>query len=298
MMANRLAVGIVRAGRAAVFVVGLSVILALVFGVATTAVGATGGNFVLGKANMATTASKLTASVAGPALTLVNNSTEAAATALNISVAEGKAPIKVNASAGTATNLSADKIDGKDSSEFAAGVNGKATDADHADRADSAASAQSAANAQNADTLDGKDSAQFAQTGGFKAASVLDEGGALPKEGTFTSNGGTLLISAAGSGFRASGNTTTDSGLIGMRIFVDGQHRDYAYTYTNGADSHKAFVNDYLVVTNLAAGTHTIRLENWRADQFCGTASENNFDACTTTDSGDNFSVSVLEIPK
>ncbi len=164
--------------------------------------------------------------------------------------------------------------------------------AGHAEQADTAT------NVGDADTLDGKDSAQFAQTGGFKAASVLDEGGGLPKEGTFTSNGGTLLISAAGSGFRASGNTTTDSGLIGMRIIVDGQLRDYAWTYTNGADSHKAFVNDYLVVTNLAAGTHTIKLESWRADQFCGTASENNFDACTTTDSGDNFSVSVLEIPK
>ena len=30
----------------------------------------------------------------------------------------GKAPIKVNATAGTATNLSADKLDGKDSTEF------------------------------------------------------------------------------------------------------------------------------------------------------------------------------------
>ena len=68
-------------------VVGLAIMLALVFGAATTAMGATGGNFILGKANVATTVSKLTASIAGPALTLVNNSTGTAATALNISVA-------------------------------------------------------------------------------------------------------------------------------------------------------------------------------------------------------------------
>ena len=33
--------------------VGLAVILALLFGVATTALGATGGNFILGQANVA-----------------------------------------------------------------------------------------------------------------------------------------------------------------------------------------------------------------------------------------------------
>ncbi len=105
--------------RATTTVVGLAIMLALVFGVATTAIGATGGNFILGKANGATTVSKLTANIAGPALTLVNQSTEAAATALNINVASGKAPLKVNAAAGTATNLSADELDGKSSEQFA-----------------------------------------------------------------------------------------------------------------------------------------------------------------------------------
>jgi hypothetical protein len=106
-------------GRTAATVFGLALVMALVFGVATTAIGATGGKFILGKANGATTVSKLTASVAGPALVLVNNSTAAAATALNISVASGKAPLKVNAAAGTATGLSADELDGRDSSQFA-----------------------------------------------------------------------------------------------------------------------------------------------------------------------------------
>ncbi len=108
-------------GRTASMVFGLALVMALVVGAASTAWSATGGNFILGKANGATTASKLTASIAEPALTLVNNSTAAAATALNISVASGKPPLKVNAAAGTATNLSADKLDGKNSGTYLPG---------------------------------------------------------------------------------------------------------------------------------------------------------------------------------
>ena len=61
-------------------VVGLAIMLALVFGVATTALSATGGNFILGKANSAAAVSKLTANIANPALQLVNTSTGVAAT--------------------------------------------------------------------------------------------------------------------------------------------------------------------------------------------------------------------------
>ncbi len=125
-------------GRATVFLVGLAVVLALVLGLASAALGTTGGNFILGKANGATTVSKLTANIAGPALNLVNNSTAAAATALNITVTSGKAPLKVNAAAGKATNLNSDKLDGKDSSQFL-GANGKAADANTLDGLDSTA---------------------------------------------------------------------------------------------------------------------------------------------------------------
>src|SRR5215210_7468657 len=129
--------------RSTSMVSGLALVLALILGVASVALSATGGNFILGKANEATTVSKLTASIAGPALTLVNQSTDTAATALNISVASGKAPLRVNAAAGTATNLSADEIDGKDSSEFYARGE-EVADSSHAARADTAASADSA----------------------------------------------------------------------------------------------------------------------------------------------------------
>ena len=96
-------------------VFSLALVLALILGVASAALSATGGNFILGEANEATTLSRLTATIAGPALTLVNQGTDAAATALNLNVASGKAPLRVNAAAGTATNLSADELDGKDS---------------------------------------------------------------------------------------------------------------------------------------------------------------------------------------
>lgn len=98
-------------GRATVFMVGLTVVLAVVLGVATTALAATGGNFLLGKAN--TAVSYLTANVAGPALRIINNSTASTATALNLSVASGRPPLTVNPSAGKATNLNADKVDGE-----------------------------------------------------------------------------------------------------------------------------------------------------------------------------------------
>lgn len=105
-------------GRATVFMVGLTVVLAVVLGVATTALAATGGNFLLGKmlgkSNAAGAVSKLTTNIAGPALRLINQSTASGATALSLNVASGKPPLTVNAAAGKATNLNADKVDGHD----------------------------------------------------------------------------------------------------------------------------------------------------------------------------------------
>jgi hypothetical protein len=162
-------------GRTASMVFGLALVLALILGVASAALSATGGNFVLGKANEATSVSKLTATIAGPALTLVNQSTDAAATALNINVASGKAPMRVNAAAGTATNLSADELDGKDSSGFYA-QGDKVTDSSHADLADSATSATSAA---DADTLDGKDSSAFQPSDPCPSGTLFHEGACI-----------------------------------------------------------------------------------------------------------------------
>ena len=117
-------------GRATVFLVGLAVILALVFGAATSAMGADGKPFLLGKRNVATLASKLINRGEGPALSL--------------RVGEGQPPLAVNSQARVA-NLNA------------------AT----AGRADSAANADNAANAQNADNaakLDGKPASDYVRS--------------------------------------------------------------------------------------------------------------------------------------
>jgi hypothetical protein len=58
------------AGRATVFLVGLAVIMAMVLGVASMALGANGKPFILGKMNTASAVSKLVKSGVGPALQL------------------------------------------------------------------------------------------------------------------------------------------------------------------------------------------------------------------------------------
>ncbi len=100
-------------------VVGLAIMLALMLGVATTALAGTGigATFNLGKTNAVNQVSKLAGSVAGPSLRVDNNSADASATALDLQVEPGKAPMKVN-SDGRVANLNADKLDGQDASAF------------------------------------------------------------------------------------------------------------------------------------------------------------------------------------
>ena len=104
-------------GRATTFMVGLAVIVALTVGVAGSAFGANGANFVLGKSNTVSAISTLVGSVAGPNLLLDNNSTDPSATALELQVEAGKAPMKVNSDAQVA-NLNSDKVDGLDASQL------------------------------------------------------------------------------------------------------------------------------------------------------------------------------------
>ncbi len=105
-------------GRTASMVFGLALVLALVLGVATTALSATGANLILGKFNAAEHPTSLVSTLSDaikPALSVNNKS---GGPALRLGVTREQAPIKVNAGAGTATNLSADKLDGKEASEL------------------------------------------------------------------------------------------------------------------------------------------------------------------------------------
>jgi len=124
------------------------VILALLFGVASTALGADGAPFLLGQENVASQVSRLVKNGPGPALKLI--------------VRDGQPPLAVSSS-GKVANLNSDQLDGKSEADFYA-AGSKVADSQHADEADSATSAQNATtadNAANADQLDNLDSTDF-----------------------------------------------------------------------------------------------------------------------------------------
>jgi hypothetical protein len=115
-------------GRATSAVVGLAIVLALVVGLTDAAFGANGQNFILGQLNKATAKTQLNGSVAGgPALQVANTRTEAGSRALQLGVANNNPPLVVNATAGTATNLSADKLDGKEPGQLPGSIASVAT---------------------------------------------------------------------------------------------------------------------------------------------------------------------------
>jgi hypothetical protein len=97
----------------------VTVVVALMLAMVTPALAATGGNFILGTANTATNPSgkatgitQLKATIANPAMKLINTSASAGATALNLTTASNKPPMTVN-SATKVDNLNADTVDGR-----------------------------------------------------------------------------------------------------------------------------------------------------------------------------------------
>ena len=140
-------------GKATTFMVGLAVILALTVGLASTALAGTGvgATFNLGKTNTVSAISKLVGSVAGPSLLLDNNSTGTGATALELQVEAGKAPMKVN-SATQVSNLNADQVDGLSGNQLAA-----------------AALGSDGTKAADSDKLDGKDATAFVANDTYRA---------------------------------------------------------------------------------------------------------------------------------
>jgi hypothetical protein len=124
--------------------------------------------------------STLVGNVAGTMLRVDNNSEEAGATALDLRVEPGKAPMKVNSATKVAL-LNADKVDGKDATAFYA-AGSKVADSSHADQADNATNAQ---NASNADTVDGKHASDF--------AAAYERTVVVSPTGTDTENGTALL---------------------------------------------------------------------------------------------------------
>ena len=114
----------------------------------------------------------------------------------------------------------------------------------------------------------------------FGAKEVINTNGALPKEGTYQKRrGGTLIVSAAGSGF-----SDTENKTIGMEVFVNGNKVGTAQVYTNEKLSHKAFVPAFAVVNKVPKGPVKIELKALNAD--------------TKTDQNDFFRVTVEEQPR
>jgi hypothetical protein len=77
-----------------------------------------GDPFKLGRTNTINKLTRLVGSVAGPMLMIDNNNADTNATALDLQVEPGKAPMTVSSGAATATNFSADKLDDRDSTDF------------------------------------------------------------------------------------------------------------------------------------------------------------------------------------
>lgn len=184
---KRVISGILWMARGTATMMGLAVMLALTVGLASTALAGTGigARFDLGKTNAVNAASRLIGSSDGPMLAITNQSdgtnTQRAAAppppgpspipepppavspapALGLAVQPGQPPLTVNPEAGTAKHLSADELDGRDSSSFARATGGKADYADRLDGKDSSQFLGVASKAFDSDRLDGRDSTAF-----------------------------------------------------------------------------------------------------------------------------------------
>ena len=112
----------------------------------------------------------------------------------------------------------------------------------------------------------------------WRATTVINAVGPIPLTNSFTSGGGTLVIFASGSGYASSAGVR-----IGMTIVLDGAVIDSCHIWTDVNYGHLAFVPKTTVLSNVAAGTHTIEL--FPTGSY------------TTTDSADEFRVTVQELP-
>ena len=102
-------------------------------------------------------------------------------------------------------------------------------------------------------------------------------GGTVVTDGQFSTNGGTLLIRTAVSCWTGSTGVP-----LYMGIQVDGTSVGFTQIWANFATTHMAMVTNDLVVTGVAAGTHSL-----------GLMAENG----VNTDQNDRVSMTILEFP-
>ncbi len=107
------------------------------------------------------------------------------------------------------------------------------------------------------------------------AQTIISGVGPLPLSKQFTPDGdGDVLIFVSGSAW--SGNADQS---IGINVLLDGQAIWTSYVFTNEKSSHKALVPVF-IPQSLTSSIHTITLEA--------------MDSGTTTDSNDNFNVTII----
>jgi hypothetical protein len=215
-------------------------LIALFIALGGTTYAATGDNFILGQPNSASNQTSLTAPVSAATaggnkvLQLTNTSTATGAQGLGISVGANKTPIFVNANAGKATNLNADKLDGLDSTALQRRVNGTCT---------------------GAQAVNGIDVGGSVGCGATRPEPRITNTPVLiPSSTTFTTDGGPVLIQLSCTAFRADAD---GPGPIGVVASIDGIPRFGTTVFASETSSHKTTPPN-VFWTTLDAGQHTL----------------------------------------
>jgi hypothetical protein len=231
---------------------------------------ATGGNFILGQSNSASSTTSLTRTGAntGKGLQVTNTSTGGGATALGLNVASGHAPFTVNSGA-KVTNLNADRVDGLDSTAFQRRVGASCA----AGSAIRAISATGTATCQ-----------QVGLTPILNYAFVNPDN---PRTFTLSQTQKVLVLFSA-SGFRRPGDGIGHiEYFIRIRDAAGNLNSGLAEVWTNETNSHKAvvpasYVEGWNSGNGLPAGQYTVSV-------VPGVG--------TTWDENDDFRVTVLGLP-
>jgi hypothetical protein len=234
-------------------------LIALFIALGGTTYAATGGNFILGMPNDATSQTGLTSNNGGKALNITQQSTGTGATALGLNLPAGKSPFTVN-SGTKVMNLNADRLDGLDSLALQKRVSATCSGA-------SAIKAIAATGSVNCEAT--APNLVFSGLGGYVA---------VPSSASFITNGGPIAIQATCSGYRAAAD---GPGFVLVDVRIDGSTLFDTRVYTNETLSHKATLPK-LLLTPLAAGTHTLNVVPFPD---------------TKTDGNDACAVSILEYP-
>jgi hypothetical protein len=100
--------------------------------------------------------------------------------------------------------------------------------------------------------------------------------GPLPVTKAFSTSGGKILLMPNGSAFATAVNTT-----LNLSVYIDNNLVDVIYVFANESFTHKALISQPIVVPNLAAGAHTLKL----------TVGSTNM----ATDASDYYNVSIIE---